>query len=63
MCNSSVVAPGVLSGCGLKQEDESVDKWTRGCEQEVMSEATQEADKPTAILSPIKESEVGVILC
>ncbi|KAM4604203.1 uncharacterized protein ACJ7VT_018772 [Polymixia lowei] len=47
----------VMEGCGVKQEDNSMDRSTRSCRQEVTSESTQGADKPTPILSPARKSQ------
>lgn len=49
----------VLSGCGVKQEGSSVERWTKSHRQEVISELPQEADCPTATLSPEREPQVG----
>ncbi|XP_040002409.1 zinc finger protein 263 isoform X2 [Xiphias gladius] len=48
----------VLSGCGVKQEGSSVERWTKSHRQEVISELPQEADCPTATLSPEREPQV-----
>ncbi|XP_071368658.1 uncharacterized protein [Centroberyx affinis] len=47
----------ILRGCGLKEEGDSVERWTRSCRQEVVSEPAQDIDKPTPILSPARESQ------
>ncbi|KAF7655975.1 hypothetical protein LDENG_00047670 [Lucifuga dentata] len=43
--------------CGVKMEDDSMETWTGISRQEVISEATQGADEPTAILSPERETQ------
>uniref|UniRef100_A0A667WIM6 C2H2-type domain-containing protein n=3 Tax=Myripristis murdjan TaxID=586833 RepID=A0A667WIM6_9TELE len=45
----------ILRHCSLKEEDNSVEQWTKSFRQEMISESTQEADKPALILSPVRE--------
>ncbi|XP_040891928.1 zinc finger protein 112 isoform X2 [Toxotes jaculatrix] len=47
----------VLRGCAVKKESNSLERWTRGHRQEVISELPQEADSPTAAHSPERESQ------
>ncbi|XP_034400010.1 uncharacterized protein LOC117737874 isoform X2 [Cyclopterus lumpus] len=46
----------IFGGCGVKEEDDSVERWSISCTQEVIPESTQAEDPPTSTFSPAMKS-------
>ncbi|XP_034044615.1 uncharacterized protein LOC117526671 [Thalassophryne amazonica] len=49
---------GVLSSCGVKQEGDSLERWSRGRHCEVVPESAMETDKTSASHSPARKLQV-----